>query len=137
VSDPSVSLDQYAADLSNAVYKATEILERLERAGLLRGNGHHLRQKVTEFATTLLRERWVGPQPEPVALPIRPMVLRDATDRRRLELARFDAKNPDLASEHCHAHKDGECFWERCPQTRNGGKDRLSHCPIDRYEEEW
>jgi hypothetical protein len=73
-----------------------------------------------------------------IAPPARPMVLRDATPKRRLQLAAFDAKNPDLAGEHCHAHKDGECFWKRCPQTRNGGADWMSHCPLDRYEdEEW
>ena len=54
-------IDRAAAHLSNAVYEAAAPLERLEAAGLVRGNGHHLRQRVAEFAAALLRERWAGP----------------------------------------------------------------------------
>lgn len=57
----TMAKDEAASRLSNLVYEATELFERLEGAGLIRGNGHHMRQKVAKFATDLLEERWVGP----------------------------------------------------------------------------
>jgi hypothetical protein len=37
----------------------------------------------------------------------------------------------------CHASKDGECFWGRCPQIRDGEPAKSGrHCPIDDREEE-
>lgn len=66
-------------DITNGIYSATELLERLEGAQLVLGNGHHMRQqltqkmtellqeaedKITEAAVALLRERWQGPKTE-------------------------------------------------------------------------
>lgn len=51
------------AELSNAIYAAARLLEDLEHAGLVHGNGHHMRQAVAESAVELLRERWTGPRP--------------------------------------------------------------------------
>jgi flavin-binding protein dodecin len=48
------------AALSNAVYQATRSLEDLEHAGLIRGNGHHMRQAAADHAVMMLRERWTG-----------------------------------------------------------------------------
>ena len=55
-----MTLDHAENDISQAIYAATELLEHLEGAGLVRGNGHHMRQKIAEQAVLLLRERWVN-----------------------------------------------------------------------------
>lgn len=45
--------------LMNEVYGLTvKRFERLEHAGAIVGNGHHMAQKLAEQARTLLRERW-------------------------------------------------------------------------------
>lgn len=38
-----------------------------------------------------------------------------------------------LAGErHCHATTDGECFWPKCPQMRDGEPRATGrHCPLD------
>ena len=51
-------------ELRKRVYGATRIIEELEYkkssdgGKRIRGNGHHLRQDIAEFAVKLLRERW-------------------------------------------------------------------------------
>jgi hypothetical protein len=45
-------------EVSNAVYEATRLIESLEHAGKLRGNGHHARQACAVFATQEIRARW-------------------------------------------------------------------------------
>lgn len=55
------SLKDAEAVLSNDVYAATELFEHLEASGLVKGNGHHLRQAVVEFAVSELRKRWQEP----------------------------------------------------------------------------
>lgn len=45
-------------EVSNAVYEATRLIESLENAGKVRGNGHHGRQAVAVFAVQELRARW-------------------------------------------------------------------------------
>jgi hypothetical protein len=52
------TLEAAEAQLSNDVYAASGLLEDLENAGLVMGNGHHLRQAVAAFAVAKLRERW-------------------------------------------------------------------------------
>jgi len=47
-----------SAKLSNRVYEAALLLETLEYARRIDGNGHHLAQRVAEFAETLLKEHW-------------------------------------------------------------------------------
>ncbi len=44
---------------------------------------------------------------------------------------------------HCHAARDGECFWAECPQIRDGEPRATGrHCPLDvgcsrcRYEDD-
>jgi hypothetical protein len=41
--------------------------------------------------------------------------------------------NPDPARvERCHAARDGECFWDQCPQLRdNEPLASGRHCPLD------
>lgn len=55
----SIPLDRIDAELKNAVYKAAMLFERLEDAGRIRGNGHHMAQKIADKASALLRERWI------------------------------------------------------------------------------
>lgn len=51
------------AELSNALYWASAILEQMENKGLLLGNGHHARQAIAQFGVAELRSRWRNPQP--------------------------------------------------------------------------
>jgi hypothetical protein len=42
------------------------------------------------------------------------------------------AAEPVGAADGCHAAKDGECFWEHCPQLRDGEPSATGrHCPRD------
>lgn len=35
-------------------------------------------------------------------------------------------------SKECHAHMDGDCYWKRCPQIRDGEPQTSGrHCPYD------
>jgi hypothetical protein len=53
--------------------------------------------------------------------------------RRRLSWAKFDAENPDLVGQRCHADDDGDCKWQLCPQNRDKEPATSSrHCPLDR-----
>lgn len=52
--------DNYASQISNSVYQATDMIEAMEQMGLLDGNGHHMRQQVAEFAEQLVRDRWIS-----------------------------------------------------------------------------
>ncbi len=56
-------LGQAQAQISNAVYEATRVIEELEHTGRIRGNGHHIRQRIAKFAEDLLTERW-EPKPD-------------------------------------------------------------------------
>lgn len=58
----TMTVDEAAAKISNEVYKATAMFERLEMQGLVIGNGHHMQQRVAEFAASLVRERWAPPK---------------------------------------------------------------------------
>ena len=53
-----IPLSQAKCRIENAVYVATELFERLEGAGLVWGNGHHMRQKIAKMAADLVEERW-------------------------------------------------------------------------------
>jgi len=54
----TLSREDLAAELSNAVYAATALLERMEDAGRILGNGHHKRQRVTAFAVEEMLHSW-------------------------------------------------------------------------------
>ena len=60
----TLSLVEAESAISNIVYEATELFERLEYLGLVRGNGHHIRQKLARAAMEELRSRWLGPKPD-------------------------------------------------------------------------
>ncbi len=51
--------DKIRLDLENGIYEATAVFEGLEHAGLIRGNGHHLRQEAARLVAELLDSRWV------------------------------------------------------------------------------
>jgi len=44
--------------LMNNIYEATDMIELGEGAGLLFGNGHHMRQKVCNAAKKIVKEQW-------------------------------------------------------------------------------
>lgn len=54
----AVTLEEACAELSARVYEATTLLERLEGAGHLLGNGHHARQEIARLAVGALKSRW-------------------------------------------------------------------------------
>ena len=51
--------EEASVSLSNSVYEATALIEKLEHAGKVSGNGHHIRQKIAEYAAQVLRDRWI------------------------------------------------------------------------------
>jgi hypothetical protein len=53
-----MSLKDAQVEISNKIYEATRLIEELEYAGKVSGNGHHARQKIAKFATDDLAERW-------------------------------------------------------------------------------
>ena len=67
VPDKIVDTNPFIKDLGytealmrNRIYETSLLFERLEGLKLIHGNGHHLAQKVAEFAVKLLREQWTG-----------------------------------------------------------------------------
>lgn len=89
---------------------------------VVRGIAHHEKRPAYEVLRDIAAV--VLPRPE----------LQNYAERRRLELAKFDQENPNYAGERCHSGRDGDCYWARCPQHVDG--KRLSHCPLDRREED-
>lgn len=45
--------------LSISVYQATSLIDKLEGAGKIRGNGHHARQKLSAYAEEEVEGRWI------------------------------------------------------------------------------
>lgn len=64
-----LDLEHAESALSNIVYEATQLVEKLEMAGLVRGNGHHIRQNIARFAMEELRKHW---KPESQGVPASP-----------------------------------------------------------------
>ena len=60
----AMTIEDASAKISKSVYKATRLIEYLEFCKAsdggkrIRGNGHHIRQEIAEFAVKLLKERW-------------------------------------------------------------------------------
>lgn len=57
-----ISLKEAKDDLSNAIYAAARHIEEFEYLGKIRGNGHHQRQKIAEFAAKMLEDNWIEKQ---------------------------------------------------------------------------
>jgi hypothetical protein len=54
-----MTLEGAKTHLGNLVYQAAIFYERLENAGKLHGNGHHMAQNISAKAQELLEERWL------------------------------------------------------------------------------
>lgn len=52
------NLEDATSELSNRVYEAALIIERLEGRGLYLGNGHHAAQEIARYAVEVLRKGW-------------------------------------------------------------------------------
>ena len=50
--------------VEHVVYTATRIIENLEMAGKLHGNGHHMRQKLASIAKKMVHNRWIDQRAE-------------------------------------------------------------------------
>ena len=59
-----MTLSDAQNELGNRVYEAAMLLERLEDAGRINGNGHHVARKIAVYAVDLLTERWLGDKPQ-------------------------------------------------------------------------
>lgn len=55
-----MTLEDAQLEIERKVYEATRLLEELERAGKIRGNGHHMRQRLSGYAKTLVKDRWIS-----------------------------------------------------------------------------
>ena len=55
----AMTLDEAEAEVSRKVYEACLLFERMENRGRVRGNGHHMAQKMAKQAADLMRERWI------------------------------------------------------------------------------
>lgn len=55
----NIDLEEAKVEISNSVYEATSLFEFLENAGKIRGNGHHMQQRIALFAAELMEERWI------------------------------------------------------------------------------
>ena len=53
-----MSKNQLEAELSNRVYAAALLLEQMEHAGLIFGNGHHKAQRIAKCAVEEMRTSW-------------------------------------------------------------------------------
>ncbi len=58
ISYEDMDLEEVEAVLQKAVYEATRLIEKCEKAGLIYGNGHHIRQGIADYAKSTLRMRW-------------------------------------------------------------------------------
>ena len=54
------NLDRESAvnEIENIIYTATSLIERLEGAGKIYGNGHHIRQRIAGFAVQQIEKNW-------------------------------------------------------------------------------
>lgn len=46
------------SELSSRVYKAALLLEQMEDAGFISGNGHHKAQRVADYAVLQMDQAW-------------------------------------------------------------------------------
>lgn len=53
-----VTFDQAESEILNAIYKASHLFERLEDAGRVRANGHHVQQRLAAVAADMLEDIW-------------------------------------------------------------------------------
>jgi len=58
VSVEDLDLETAMTELSNLVYAATSLIERLEGVQKTYGNAHHTRQRIVRFAIQQLERAW-------------------------------------------------------------------------------
>ena len=56
-----MTLKEAMNEVSNEVYLGSAIVEELEHAGKIFGNGHHIRQAIAKFAEDYIRAQWIMP----------------------------------------------------------------------------
>ena len=56
----SMDLEDAQHAIENCVYEATALIEQLEQAGKVGGNGHHCRQKLAAAAKDEVAGRWTA-----------------------------------------------------------------------------
>jgi hypothetical protein len=54
----AMTKSQAIANIGNVIYEASSLFEQLEGYGKCIGNGHHIRQEVSEFAQKLMSDRF-------------------------------------------------------------------------------
>jgi hypothetical protein len=42
----------------------------------------------------------------------------------------------NVLTEHCHAGRDGDCFWPECPQEANNRANYQRWCPLATHDDE-
>jgi hypothetical protein len=55
-----LSLEEIQNLVANHIYKAALVFERLENAGKIKGNGHHIAQTYGEEAKMTIINRWIN-----------------------------------------------------------------------------
>lgn len=64
LADVPRDLEAAKALVSRLVYEGAIVFEKMEHAGVVSGNGHHMAQNISSQAVALLEERWTGSRPE-------------------------------------------------------------------------
>jgi hypothetical protein len=59
-----MTMEHATTAICNAIYETALFYERLEGAGKITGNGHHMAQELASVAAAMLRDRWIAPEPE-------------------------------------------------------------------------
>ncbi len=128
--DREKALEEVAAKLSTEVYKSTKLFEALETACLVHGNGHHMRQKIAEFAVKLLRERW---NDGPATLYNRVMGSFIDFTKGRFILRQWDGMDGCWSDCHEAEDVDGEIALLAWMERTEQGSKRVSFHEIDYY----
>jgi hypothetical protein len=58
------------------------------------------------------------------------------SDERQKNYYAVVVRYPVLKENMCHAHCDGECYWEHCPQFKDGEPTKSGrHCPLPHWSD--
>ncbi len=72
---------------------------------------------------------------------LRGLLLKNTERWAHCSVDRAAVENQLAQQHYCHAHSDGDCTWEHCPQLRDGEPEKSGrHCPLDVLQnerEEW
>jgi len=59
----NMTLDEAKNIIGQEIYDNSHLFERLEGVGKVRGNGHHIMQKMASLAQEMMVERWTEKEP--------------------------------------------------------------------------